>query len=50
MEKWIMSIVGVVILTALFELFMVEGETKKYIKGILSVIVIIVIISPLPNL
>ena len=32
MEKWIMSIVGVVILTALFELFMVEGETKNILK------------------
>ena len=49
MGAWIMSVVSVIVLTVLLELFMSEGETKKYIKGIMSVIVIGVVIAPLPG-
>lgn len=50
MSGWIMSVVSVVVLSVLLDLFMSEGQTKKYIKGIMSIIVIAVIIAPLPNL
>lgn len=50
MKSWIISIVCVVVLTVIFDLLLAEGATKKYIKGIMSVIVIAVIIAPLPGL
>lgn len=50
MKSWIISIVCVVVLTVIFDLLLTEGETKKYIKGIMSIIVIAVIIAPLPKL
>lgn len=50
MSGWILSVVSVVVLTVLLDLFMAEGQTKKYIKGIMSIIVIAVIIAPVPKL
>ncbi len=50
MSAWLLSIVGVVSLGVLIELLLPEGENSKYIKGIFSVIVIFVIVSPLPKL
>lgn len=47
---WISGIVGAVLATALIDLMMAEGETKKFIKGIASLLVLAVIISPLPAL
>lgn len=47
---WIGAIVGAVIATALIDLLMAEGETKKYVKGIASLLVLAVIIAPLPSL
>ncbi len=49
MKSWIISIVCVVVLTVIFDLLLTEGETKKYIKGIMSAVVIVVIIAPLPG-
>lgn len=50
MSGWILSVVSVVVLMVLLDIFMAEGETKKYIKGIMSIIVIAVIIAPLPGI
>ncbi|MCX4362523.1 MAG: stage III sporulation protein AF [Clostridia bacterium] len=50
MSGWLIGIVGVVSLGVLIEILLPEGENSKYIKGIFSVIVIFVIISPLPKL
>lgn len=50
MSSWIVSIVSVVILMVMLDLFIGEGETKKYIKGIMSIIIIVVIIAPLPKI
>lgn len=50
MTTWIMSIVGAICLTTLIDVLMDDGETKKFIKGISSIIVFAVIISPLPKL
>ena len=50
MSGWLISIVGVVSLGVLIEVLLPEGENSKYIRGIFSIIVIFVIISPLPKL
>lgn len=47
---WIGGIVGAVFATALIDLLMAEGETKKFVKGIASLLVVAVIIAPLPTL
>ncbi len=50
MSGWLIGIVGVVSLGVLIEVLLPEGENSKYIRGIFSIIVIFVIISPLPKL
>ena len=50
MSAWLIGIVGVVSLGVLIEVLLPEGENSTYIKGIFSIIVIFVIISPLPKL
>lgn len=50
MTAWLLGIVGVVSLGVLIEIIMPEGEHSKYIKGIFSLIVIFVIVSPFPKL
>jgi hypothetical protein len=47
---WIAAIIGAVLATALIDVVIAEGETKKFIKGIASLLVIAVIIAPLPAL
>lgn len=50
MATWLYSISGVIILSGLLDLVLSEGETKKYVKGIVSLLIIFVIISPLATL
>ena len=50
MSGWLIGIVGVVSLGVLIEILLPEGENSKYIRGIFSIIVIFVIVSPLPKL
>ena len=50
MSGWLLGIVGVVSLGVLIEILLPEGENSKYIRGIFSIIVIFVIISPLPKI
>ena len=50
MSAWIMSIAGVVCLSVLVELVLPNGQMNKYIKGIFSFIILLVIISPIPKL
>ncbi len=49
-SSWILSIAGVCVLGVLVDLILPSGQTKKYIKGIFSFIVVLVVISPLPSL
>ncbi len=49
MKEWIMSIVGAIVLTFLIDVIMSDGEMKKYVKGITSLIVLAIIVAPLPN-
>ena len=47
---WVLSIVGMCVLSVLIELILPEGQTRKYIKAIYSFFLIVVIIAPLPKL
>lgn len=49
-SNWIISIAGVICLSVIVELILPEGQMNKYIKGIFSFIIILVIILPLPKL
>lgn len=43
---WLLSVVGIVIISVLVDLILPEGEMQKYIKAIFSVFVVFVMISP----
>lgn len=49
-SSWVLSIAGIVCISVIIEIIMPEGQMNKYIRGVLSFIIILVIISPLPNL
>lgn len=48
MTGWILSIVGMVLTVTLTEVMLPEGQTAKYIKGIIALMVIYVVIAPIP--
>lgn len=50
MKGWIISVVCVIILGVLMEIVLPKGKIAKYVKGIFSLVVILVIVSPLPKL
>jgi hypothetical protein len=45
-----MSIAGVAALGVFVDLFVPEGKTQKYIRGIFGVVAVLVVVLPLPNL
>lgn len=47
---YIMSVVGAVCLGSLSDIILPDGETKKYVKGIIALIVFAIMISPIPKL
>ena len=50
LSTWVMSILGIVIISLLIEIILPNGKTSKIIKGIMAVLSIFVIISPIKNL
>ena len=50
MTTWILSIVGTVLTITLTEVMLPEGNTAKFIKGVISLMVIYVVIAPIPAL
>ena len=50
LSKWILSIAGIISLSVLIELVLPNGQMNRYIKGILSFLIVLVIILPLPKL
>ena len=50
MSGWILSIVGMVLTVTLTEILLPEGQTAKYIKGVISLMVVYVVIAPIPAL
>lgn len=49
-SSWAMSIAGIVCLSVIVELILPNGQMNKYIKGIFSFIIVLVIIMPIPKL
>ena len=47
-SAWVLSVAGICVLGVLVELMLPAGQTKKYIKGIFSFVVVLIVISPLP--
>lgn len=47
---YIMSVVGAVCLSSLSDIILPDGETKKYVKGVLALIVFAIMITPVPKL
>ena len=50
MTGWILSIVGTVLTVTLAEVMLPEGQTAKFIKGVISLMIIYVVIAPIPAL
>ena len=50
MSGCVLSVTAVVCLTVLLDIIMPDGQMKKYVKGIVSIIVIFVIVTPLASL
>ncbi len=50
MTGWILSIVGMVLTVTLTEIMLPEGQTAKYIKGLISLMVVYVVLIPVPHL
>ena len=49
-SSWIFSIAGIICVSVIIELILPNGQMNKYIKGILSFVIILVIILPVPKL
>lgn len=47
MKIWILNMVGISLFGILIEILLPKGQTNKYIKGILSLVLIYVVVSPL---
>ena len=50
MTGWILSIVGTVLTVTLAEVMLPEGQMAKFIKGVISLMIIYVVIAPIPAL
>ena len=50
MSGWVLSVTAGGCLTVLLDIIMPDGQMKKYVKGIVSIIVIFVIVTPLASL
>lgn len=49
-SDWLLSIAGIICLSVVVEIVLPSGQINKYIKGIISFIITLVIITPLPSL
>lgn len=50
MSGWILSVVGMVLTVTLAEILLPEGETAKYVRGVISLMVVYVVILPIPTI
>lgn len=50
MGAWIVAITGVICLGILLDIVLPSGQTTKYIRGAFSLILVLVIVSPIPSL
>lgn len=47
MNQWLLSVIGVVFLSILFDLIYPSGKTSKFCKGIFGIIAVGIILSPI---
>ncbi len=50
MSQWLICVAAVAVLTVLLEVLLSEGNTKKYIQGVIRLLLIMVILLPIVNL
>ena len=50
MKEWILSIVGVVFIGVILEIFVPDGKINGFIKHIFSIFLLFVIVKPISNL
>lgn len=49
-HQWVVFVIGVASLGILLDILVPEGQLNKYIRGIFSLFVVFVLVSPLPEL
>lgn len=49
MGEWVVTVAGIAILAVLCDIVLPEGQTRKYIKTVIGVVVTLVMIQPLVN-
>lgn len=50
LTSWVLSIVGMIVISVVAEIIIPMGQTSKVIKGVMAFITVLVIASPLPKL
>lgn len=48
--NWILSIVGIVLISVLVEIILPSGEMQKYIKSVFAIFIVFVMIYPIVNI
>lgn len=49
-REWIFQIAGIIALSAICDIIMIEGEMKKYLKPVLGFVLLLVVIRPVTGL
>lgn len=50
MGQWVVTVAGIAILSVLCDVILPEGQTRKYIKTVVGIIVTLVMLQPIVNL
>lgn len=50
MGQWVVTVAGIAIISVLCDVILPEGQTRKYIKTVIGIVVTLVMIRPLINL
>lgn len=50
MQQWILSVAGIAILSVLCDIILPDGQTKKYVKTVIGVVVTLAVVQPLFSL
>lgn len=49
MSEYILKVVGVVFISIMVDLIIPSGKMEKYVKGVMALVIVFVIISPIPT-
>ena len=50
MGQWVVTVAGIAILSVLCDVILPEGQTRKYIKTVVGIVVTLVMLQPIVNL